>query len=58
MPSFTVYAGSKDGHVKPRTTTKPDQLTGDQVYVRVTASGMCFTDVHYVSCLSSNHNSH
>lgn len=47
MPSFTVYTGSKDGSVKPRTTTKPDQLTGDQVYVRVTASGMCFTDVHY-----------
>lgn len=58
MPSFTVYTGSKDGHVKPRTTTKPDQLTGDQVYVRVTASGMCFTDVHYVSCLSSNNSNH
>ncbi|KAM0258784.1 hypothetical protein ACHAQJ_003626 [Trichoderma viride] len=47
MPSFTVYTGSKDGHVKPSTTTKPDELTCDQVVLRVTASGMCFTDVHY-----------
>ncbi|RFU76783.1 hypothetical protein TARUN_5454 [Trichoderma arundinaceum] len=47
MPSFTVYTGSENGHVKPSTTTKPDQLTGDQIFVRVTASGMCFTDVHY-----------
>ncbi|KAL7802299.1 GroES-like protein [Trichoderma aethiopicum] len=47
MPSFTVYTGSENGHVKPSTTTKPDQLTGDQVFLRVTASGMCFTDVHY-----------
>ncbi|PTB69606.1 GroES-like protein [Trichoderma citrinoviride] len=46
MPSFTVYTGSKSGHVKPGTTTKPD-LTGDQVFLRVTASGMCYTDVHY-----------
>lgn len=48
MPSFTVYTGSENGHVKPSTTAKPDQLTGDQVFLRVTASGMCYTDVHYV----------
>ncbi|KAH6611286.1 hypothetical protein Trco_001306 [Trichoderma cornu-damae] len=47
MPSFTVYTGSKDGRAKPSTTTKPDQLTCDQVFLRVTASGMCYTDVHY-----------
>ena len=46
MPSFTVFRGQQDGPVKKDTTTKPD-LTGDQVYVRVTASGLCGTDVHY-----------
>lgn len=49
MTNFTVYTGAKDGHVKPNNATKPEQLTGDQVFLRITASGMCFTDVHYVS---------
>lgn len=43
MPSFTVYKGAKDGAPKKSTTQKPDELTGDQVYVRVTASGVCGT---------------
>ncbi|KAL6831148.1 GroES-like protein [Trichoderma sp. SZMC 28015] len=47
MTNFTVYTGAKDGHVKPNNATKPEQLTGDQVFLRITASGMCFTDVHY-----------
>ncbi|CAK7235063.1 hypothetical protein SBRCBS47491_009162 [Sporothrix bragantina] len=46
MPSFTVYKGSKGGIVKS-TTTKPDDLHGDQVIVRITASGLCGTDLHY-----------
>ncbi|KAF1986520.1 GroES-like protein [Aulographum hederae CBS 113979] len=46
MPSFTVYKGSKDGTITAATTSKPD-LTGDQVLIKVTASGLCGTDVHY-----------
>lgn len=53
MTTFTVYTGAKDGHVKPNNATKPEQLTGDQVFLRITASGMCFTDVHYVSDFNS-----
>lgn len=48
MPTFTVFKGSKDG-VQKTTTTKPDQLSGDQVLLRVTASGLCGTDLHYVT---------
>lgn len=43
MPSFTVFKGSKDGVVRAGTTTKPDQLVGDQVLLKVTASGLCGT---------------
>lgn len=46
MPSFTVFKGSKDGSIVEATTTKPD-LTGDQVQIKVTASGLCGTDLHY-----------
>ncbi|KAF2097528.1 GroES-like protein [Rhizodiscina lignyota] len=46
MPSFTVFKAQKDGSIKEAITTKPD-LTYDQVLVRITASGLCFTDVHY-----------
>ncbi|ERS99011.1 NADP-dependent alcohol dehydrogenase [Sporothrix schenckii 1099-18] len=47
MPSFTVYKGSKEGAIKKSTTTKPDELRGDEVLLRVTASGLCGTDLHY-----------
>lgn len=47
MPSFTVFKGSKDGSIRKSTTNKPDQLTGDQVFLRITASGLCGTDEHY-----------
>jgi threonine dehydrogenase-like Zn-dependent dehydrogenase len=46
MPSFTVFKGGKDGQVKKSETTKPE-LTGDQVLLKVTASGLCGTDLHY-----------
>ncbi|RKK91728.1 hypothetical protein BFJ68_g16113 [Fusarium oxysporum] len=46
MHSFTVYKGSQDGSIKKATTEKTE-LTGDQVLVRVTASGLCGTDAHY-----------
>jgi D-arabinose 1-dehydrogenase-like Zn-dependent alcohol dehydrogenase len=48
MPTFTVYRGSKDGKVIKSETTKPE-LQGDQVLLRVTASGLCGTDSHYRS---------
>lgn len=47
MPSFTVFKGSKDGSIVESTTSKPDQLTGDLVQLKVTASGLCGTDLHY-----------
>lgn len=45
MPSFTVFKGTKDGKIQKATTTRND-LTGDEVLVKVTASGLCGTDVH------------
>ncbi|KAI0202394.1 GroES-like protein [Astrocystis sublimbata] len=47
MPSYTVYKGSESGAPKKETTTRPDELTGDQVFVKITASGLCGTDLHY-----------
>lgn len=47
MPTFTTFKGSKDGAPKKSTTTKPDELTGDKVLLKVTASGLCYTDIHY-----------
>nr|POF01260.1 alcohol dehydrogenase [Quercus suber] len=46
MPSFTVFKGSKDGSIQKSETSKPE-LTGDQILVKVTASGVCGTDLHY-----------
>jgi len=46
MPSFVVYKGSESGKVVKSTTEKP-ALKGDQVLLRVTASGLCGTDLHY-----------
>lgn len=43
---FTVFKGSKDGTIQQATTRK-DDLTGDDVLVRITHSGVCGTDVHY-----------
>ena len=46
MPSFIVFKGSQDGSIKKSETSKAD-LKGDQVLVKVTASGLCGTDLHY-----------
>ncbi|KAF2087769.1 GroES-like protein [Saccharata proteae CBS 121410] len=46
MPSFAVYKGSESGKAVKATTTRPD-LKGDEVFLRVTASGLCGTDLHY-----------
>ncbi|KAI3330479.1 GroES-like protein [Ustulina deusta] len=47
MPSFTVFKGNESGAPKKETTTRPDELSGDQVFVRITASGLCGTDLHF-----------
>lgn len=41
MPSFTVFKGSKDG-IKKAESHRPE-LSGDQILVKVTASGLCGT---------------
>jgi D-arabinose 1-dehydrogenase-like Zn-dependent alcohol dehydrogenase len=46
MPSFTVFKGSKDGSIK-ESETKKGELKGNQVLLKVTASGLCGTDLHY-----------
>jgi threonine dehydrogenase-like Zn-dependent dehydrogenase len=43
MPSFKVFKGTKEGKAVEGSTTKPDQLEGDQVLLKVTASGICGT---------------
>ncbi|TAQ85434.1 hypothetical protein B7494_g6257 [Chlorociboria aeruginascens] len=40
-----VFKGQESGVAIKSTTTKPDQLTGDSVYLKVTASGVCGTDM-------------
>ncbi|KAJ6782234.1 hypothetical protein PWT90_08862 [Aphanocladium album] len=47
MLSFTVYKGAADGNPVKSTTSKPKELTGDQVLLKVLASGVCGTDLHY-----------
>jgi D-arabinose 1-dehydrogenase-like Zn-dependent alcohol dehydrogenase len=46
MASFTVYKGSPDGTIVRSQTTRPP-LLDDQVFIEVTASGLCSTDEHY-----------
>jgi D-arabinose 1-dehydrogenase-like Zn-dependent alcohol dehydrogenase len=46
MPTFTVYKGSSNGSITKGQTTKPE-LEDDQVLIKVTASGLCGTDIHY-----------
>ena len=46
MPSFDVFKGAEDGLPKKNTLSKPDELVGDQVLVRIMASGLCGTGEH------------
>ncbi|KXS99284.1 hypothetical protein AC578_6207 [Pseudocercospora eumusae] len=46
MVSFTVFKGHKDGKVV-KSETEKGELTGDQVLLKVTVSGLCGTDLHY-----------
>ena len=43
--TFSTFKGTPDG-IKKSETTKPE-LKGDQVALKVTASGVCGTDLHY-----------
>lgn len=46
--TFTVFRGSKSGEiVKTETTRSP--LTGDQVLISITASGLCGGDLMFRS---------
>ena len=47
MPTFTVFKGTDSGRVTKGETTK--EIKGDQVYVKVTASGLCGTDCEFFS---------
>jgi len=49
MVTFTAFKGHESGKIQKTTVNKPDTLEGDHVLVRVTASGVCATDLHYVS---------
>lgn len=46
MVSFTVFKGSESGAIKKSETSK-GELKGDQVLLKITASGLCGTDEHY-----------
>lgn len=43
---LNVFKGSPDGTIRQATSNRPD-LSNDDVLVRITHSGVCFTDVHY-----------
>lgn len=51
MPTITVFKGQSDGVAVKGTTTKPDELAGDNVLLRVTASGVCGTG-NFIEILS------
>lgn len=44
---FSVWRGQKDGTIAEDTTER-GSITGDQIYINVTHSGVCGTDLHYV----------
>jgi threonine dehydrogenase-like Zn-dependent dehydrogenase len=44
--TFTTWYGGKDGPVA-KTINHSKSLTGHQVYVKTSHSGICGTDVHY-----------
>jgi D-arabinose 1-dehydrogenase-like Zn-dependent alcohol dehydrogenase len=44
--TFTTWTGTPSGPVAAKTVTRP-ALTGHQVLVKTTHSGVCGTDVHY-----------
>lgn len=53
MASSTVFKGQENGMPKKSTATKPDKLTGNNVLVKVTASGLCGTGMFFEQLLFS-----
>ncbi|KAJ5814899.1 hypothetical protein N7474_006676 [Penicillium riverlandense] len=48
MPiEVTLFKGSKDGTVRQEVAQRSSDLKRDDVLIRITHSGVCFTDVHY-----------
>ncbi len=47
MPSFEVFKGCEDGYPKKCSTQWSGKLEGDHVLLKITASGLCGTDLHY-----------
>ncbi|CAL5874574.1 uncharacterized protein PFLUO_LOCUS8871 [Penicillium psychrofluorescens] len=48
MPiEVTLFKGSKDGTIRKEVVKRDTNLKHDDVLIRVTHSGVCFTDVHY-----------
>lgn len=45
MVNFTVYKGSKGGKIVKGTSSR--SVGPNDVLIKVTHSGLCFTDVHY-----------
>lgn len=46
--TFTTWHGTPDGTVQPKTITRP-ALTGHQVFVKTTHSGVCGEYLHFSS---------
>lgn len=47
MPDISCFKGSPSGEIVQAVTTQPDP-TGQNVQVRVTHSGVCGSDQHFV----------
>jgi D-arabinose 1-dehydrogenase-like Zn-dependent alcohol dehydrogenase len=45
MSNITIFTGSPSGDIIEKTISKPE-LVEDQLIIRITASGLCGTDVH------------
>jgi D-arabinose 1-dehydrogenase-like Zn-dependent alcohol dehydrogenase len=45
MSTITIFSGSPSGEIVETTINKPE-LVDDQLYIRITASGLCGTDIH------------
>lgn len=43
---YTTFRGNQEGKIY-QSVTKRDALAKDQVLVKITHSGVCYTDVHY-----------
>ena len=46
--SITVFKGSSSGRVVQETATPHDKILDNEVAIRMTYSGVCGTDLHYL----------